>query len=166
VELAKRGIRSLDLKKFFFCVKTIGLEVLMKKIILLLSVILILSACICKPVIGGLPEGRKVKVSIQDKTFKGELLSVTPELIIIRFRDEEKKKDIVLGCPVPETEVVKVQKGCGPIGNMFAKDRKFVFKKNTQAKINENIADLSHDALYASMIPDHVKEQLKLFNQL
>ena len=58
----------------------------MKKIILLLSVILILSACICKPVIGGLPEGRKVKVNIQDKTFKGELLSVTPELIIIRFR--------------------------------------------------------------------------------
>jgi hypothetical protein len=138
----------------------------MKKIMLLLSVVLILSACICKPVVGGLPEGRKVKVNIQDKTFKGELLSVTPELIIIRFRDEEKKKEIILGCPVPETEVVKVQKGCGPIGNMFAKDRKFTFKKNTPAKISANVAELSHDALYASKIPDYVKEQLKLFNQL
>jgi hypothetical protein len=138
----------------------------MKKIMLLLSVILIFSACLCKPVIGGLPEGRKVKVYIQDKTFKGELLSVTPELIIIRFRDEEKKKDIVLGCPVPETDLVKVKKGCGPIGNMFAKNRKFAFKKNTQAKIKENIATLSHDSLYASMIPDYVKEQLTLFNQL
>jgi len=138
----------------------------MKKIMLLLSVILIFSACICKPVIGGLPEGRKVKVTIQDKTFKGELLSVTPELIIIRFRDEDKKKDVYLGCPVPETDIVKVQKGCGPIGNMFAKNRKFTFKKNTEAKIKENIVILSHDALYASMIPDHVQEQLQLFNQL
>jgi hypothetical protein len=138
----------------------------MKKIMLLLSVILILSACICKPVIGGLPEGRKVKVNIQDKTFKGELLSVTPELIIIRFRDEEKKKDIILGCPVPETEVVKVKKGCGPIGNMFAKNRTFTFKNNTQAKINENIVNLSHDSLYASKVPDFVKEELILFNQL
>ena len=115
---------------------------------------------------GGLPEGKKVKVYIQDKTFKGELLSVTPELIIIRFRDEEKKKDVILGCPVPETEVVKLLKGCGPIGNMFAKGKKYTFKKNTPAKINENIVELSHDALYASMIPDYVKEQLKLFNQL
>ena len=138
----------------------------MKKIILLLSVILILSACICKPVIGGLPEGRKVKVYIQDKTFKGELLSVTPELIIIRFRDEEKKKDIILGCPVLDTDVCKVHKGCGPIGNIFAKGRKFYFKKNTQVKISENVVELSHDALYASMIPDYVKEQLILFNQL
>lgn len=138
----------------------------MKKIILLLSVILILSACLCKPVIGGLPEGRKVKVNIQDKTFKGELLSVTPELIIIRFRDEEKKKDIILGCPVPETEVVKVKRGCGPIGSMFAKDRKFTFKNNAPAKINENIVKLSYDSLYASKIPEYVKEQMKLFNQL
>ena len=138
----------------------------MKKVMLLLSVIVILSACICKPVIGGLPEGRKVKVYIQDKTFKGELLSVTPELIIIRFRDEEKKKDIVLGFPVPETEVCKVQKGCGPIGNLFAKNRKFTFKKNTPLKINENVVELSRDALYASKIPDYVKEQLQLFNQL
>ena len=138
----------------------------MKKILLLLSVILIFSACICKPVIGGLPEGRLVKVYIQDKTFKGELLSVTPELIIIRFRDEEKKKEIILGCPVPETEVVKVKKGCGPIGNIFAKGRKFTFKKNTPAKISENVVELSHDALFASKIPDYVKEQLKLFNQL
>ena len=138
----------------------------MKKIILLLSVILILSACICKPVVGGLPEGRKVKVNIEDKTFKGELLSVTPELIIIRFRDEEKKKDVILGCPVSETDVVKLQKGCGPIGNIFAKDHKFTFKKNTPAKINENVVELSHDALYASKIPDYVKEQLILFNQL
>ena len=138
----------------------------MKKIMLLLSVILILSACICKPVITGLPEGRKVKVNIQDKTFKGELLSVTPELIIIRFRDEEKKKEVVLGCPVLETDVVKVQKGCGPIGNMFAKGRKFTFRKNTAARISENIVSLSHDALYASKIPEYVKEQLTLFNQL
>ncbi len=138
----------------------------MKKIILLLSVILILSACICKPVIGGLPEGRKVKVFIQDKTFKGELLSVTPELIIVRFRDEEKKKDIILGFPVPETEVCKVQKGCGPIGNLFAKGRKFTFKGNTQIKINKNVVELSHDALYASKIPDYVKEQMKLFGQI
>jgi len=138
----------------------------MKKIMLLLSVILILSACICKPVIGGLPEGEKVKVNIQDKTFKGELLSVTPELIVIRFRDEEKKKDVILGCPVPETDVVKVKKGCGPIGNIFAKGRKFQFRKNTPAKISENVVNLSHDALYGSMIPDHVKELMKLFSQL
>jgi hypothetical protein len=138
----------------------------MKKNMLLLLVILILSACICKPVVGGLPEGRKVKVNIEDKTFKGELLSVTPELIIIRFRDEEKKKDVILGCPVPGTEVVQLVKGCGPIGNMFAKDRKFTFKKNTPEKINENVVELSHDALYASKIPDYVKEQLILFNQL
>ena len=138
----------------------------MKKIMLLLSVIVILSACICKPVIGGLPEGEKVKVNIQDKTFKGELLSVTPELIIIRFRDEEKKKDVVLGCPVPETDVVKVKKGCGPIGNIFAKGRKFQFRKNTPAKISENVVNLSRDALYGSMIPDHVKELMKLFSQL
>ena len=138
----------------------------MKKLMLLLSVIVILSACICKPIVGGLPEGEKVKVNIEDKTFKGELLSVTPELIIIRFRDEKKNKDIVLGCPVPETEVVKVKRGCGPIGNLFAKDRKFTFKNNTLVKINENVATLSTDALYGSMIPDYIKEQLKLFNQL
>ena len=137
----------------------------MKKIMLLLSVIVIFSACICKPVIGGLPEGRQVKVDIQDKTFKGELLSVTPELIIIRFYDEKKKKDVILGCPVPETDVCKVKKGCGPIGNLFAKNRKFTFKGNTPAKISENIADLSHDALYASKIPDWVKEQMTLFDQ-
>jgi hypothetical protein len=138
----------------------------MKKIMLLLSVILILSACICKPIVGGLPEGEKVKVNIGDKTFTGELLSVTPELIIIRFRDEKKNKEVVLGCPVPVTEVVKVKRGCGPIGNLFAKDRKFTFKDNTTANINENVVNLSHDALYGSMIPDYVKEQLKLFNQL
>ena len=62
--------------------------------------------------------------------------------------------------------MVKVKKGCGPIGNMFSKDRKFTFKNNTPAKINENIVELSHDALYASKIPDYVKEQMKLFNQL
>jgi hypothetical protein len=138
----------------------------MKKIMLLLSVLLILSACLCKPILGGLPEGQKVKLNIQDKTFKGELLSVTPELIIIRFHDENKNKDVVLGCPVPETDMVKVQKGCGPIGNLFAKDRKFTFKKNTPARISENVVTLSTDALYGSMIPDYVKEQLKLFSQL
>jgi hypothetical protein len=138
----------------------------MKKILLLLSVIMILSACLCKPVIGGLPEGRQVKVNIQDKTFKGELLSVTPELIIIRFRDKEKKKDVILGFPVLNTEVCKVHRGCGPILSIFTKDKKYVFKKNTQTKISENIVNLSHDALYASLIPDYVKEQMKLFNQL
>jgi hypothetical protein len=138
----------------------------MKKVMLLLSVIMILSACICKPVVGGLPEGRKVKVNIEDKTFKGELLSVTPELIIIRFRDEEKKKEVILGCPIAETDVVKLQKGCGPIGNIFAKDKRFTFRNNPPAKINENIVTLSPDALYGSKIPDYVKEQLKLFKQL
>jgi hypothetical protein len=138
----------------------------MKKTMLLLSVISILAACICKPIVTGLPEGKKVKVNIQDKTFKGELLSVTSDLIIIRFRDEQKKKEIILGCPTSETEVVKLLKGCGPVGNMFAKEKSYTFKKNTPAKINENIANLSHDALYASKIPDYVKEELKLFNQL
>lgn len=133
----------------------------MRKIILLLLVMLVFSA-LWLVAADELPEGQKVKVYIQNKTFKGELLSVTPELIVIR--EEEKK--IVLGCPVSETEVVKVQKRCGPIGNIFAKGRKYTFKKNTPAKIKENIADLSHDALYGSMIPDHVKEQMKLFNQL
>ena len=137
----------------------------MKKIMLLISVILVFAACICKPVIGGLPEGRKVKVYIENKTFKGELLSVTSELIIIRFRDEEKKKDVIMGYPVPDTEVCKVQKGCGPIGNLFTKNRKFTFKKNTPAKIKENVADLSRDALYGSKIPDFIKEQMQLFGQ-
>jgi hypothetical protein len=137
----------------------------MKKITLLFLVMLAFSA-LWLVAADNLPEGQKVQVYIQNKTFKGELLSVTPELIVIRFRDEQKKKDIVLGCPVIDTDVVKVQKRCGPIGNIFAKGRKFIFKKNTQAKINENIVDLSHDALYGSMIPDHVKEQLKLFSQL
>lgn len=113
-----------------------------------------------------LPEGQKVKVYIQNKTFTGELLSVTTELIVIRFRDEAKKKDVVLGCPVLDTEVVKVLKRCGPIGNLFAKGRKYTFKKNTPAKINENIINLSHDALYGSLLPDHVKEQMKLFGQV
>lgn len=133
----------------------------MRKIILLLLVMLVFSA-LWLVAADELPEGQKIKVYIQNKTFKGELLSVTPELIVIR--EEEKK--IVLGCPVSETEVVKVQKRCGPIGNIFAKGRKYTFKKNTPAKIKENIADLSHDALYGSMIPDHVKEQMKLFSQL
>lgn len=133
----------------------------MRKIILLLLVMLVFSA-LWLVAADELPEGQKVKVYIQNKTFKGELLSVTPELIVIR--EEEKK--IVLGCPVSETEVVKVQKRCGPIGNIFAKGRKYAFKKNTPAKIKENIADLSHDALYGSRIPDHVKEQMKLFSQL
>jgi hypothetical protein len=138
----------------------------MKKILLLLSVMLILSACICKPIVGGLPEGRKVKVNIHDKTFKGELLSVTPELIIIRFHDDDKKKDIILGCPVPETEVVKVKKGCGPIGNLFAKNTKFTFKDNSEEKIKENLFKLSHDSLYAAKVPDFVKEGLILIDQL
>jgi hypothetical protein len=137
----------------------------MKKIILPLSVILILSACMCRGLVNPLPEGQKVKVYIEDKTFKGELLSVTPELIIIRYHDEDKKKDVVLGFPVLDTDVCKVHKGCGPIGNIFAKGRKFTFKNNTEVKIHENVIELSHDALYGSMVPDHVKEQLELFKQ-
>jgi len=133
----------------------------MKKITLLLLVMLVFSA-LWLVAADDLPEGQKVKVFIQNKIFKGELLSVTPELIVIR----EEDKKIVLGCPVSETEVVKVQKRCGPIGNIFAKGRKYTFKKNTPAKIKENIADLSQDALYGSMIPDHVKKQMKLFSQL
>jgi len=138
----------------------------MKKIILLLSVIVILSACMCIPIASGYPEGKRVKVNIEDKTFKGELLSVTTELVIIRFRDEVKKKDIILGCPTHETEVVKLLKGCGPIGNLFTKGKTYEFKKNTQTKINENVSELSHDAMYASKIPDYVKEEMKLYNQL
>lgn len=137
----------------------------MKKILLLISVIAIFSACICKPVLGGLPEGRQAKVDIQNKIFKGELLSVTSDLIIIRFYDEKKKQDVIMGFPVPETDVCKVQKGCGPIGNLFAKNRKFTFRKNTQTKIQENVADLSHDALYGSKIPDAIKDQITLFGQ-
>jgi hypothetical protein len=137
----------------------------MRKITLVLLVMLVFAALLLVAA-DKLPEGQKVKVYIKDKIFKGELLSVTPELIVIRFRDEEKKKDIVLGCPVPETEVVKVQKRCGPIGNIFAKGRKYTFKKNTPAKVSENIVNLSHDALYGSMIPDHVKELMKLFGQI
>ena len=137
----------------------------MKKITLLLLVMLGFSA-LWLVAADNLPEGQKVKVYIQDKTFKGELLSVTNELIVIRFRDEDKKKDIVLGCPVLDTKVVKVLKRCGPIGNIFAKGRKYIFKENTAAKIKENIVDLSHDALYGSMIPDYVKEQMKLFSQI
>ena len=138
----------------------------MKKNILLLPVIVILSACMCIPVATGLPQGKKVKVNIQDKTFKGELLSVNSELIIIRFRDEAKKKDVILGCPTNETEVVKLVKGCGPVGNLFTKGKTYTFKKNTLDKINQNVSELSHDALYASKVPDYVKEELKLFNQL
>lgn len=138
----------------------------MKKNILLLSVIVILSACICNPIATGLPQGKKVKVNIQDKTFKGELLSVTSELIIIRFRDENKKKDVILGCPTNDTEVVKLLKGCGPVGNLFTKGKTYEFKKNSPDKINQNVSELSHDALYASKVPDYVKEELKLFNQL
>lgn len=138
----------------------------MKKIILLLLVIVILSACICRPIVSGGAEGRKVRVTIQDKKFKGELLAVTPELIIIRFYDEKKKKDVVLGCPVPETELCKVPRGCGPIIGLLSKDKKFTFKGNTPDEINKNIVGLSHDSLYASKIPDWVKEQMTLFNQL
>jgi hypothetical protein len=31
--------------------------------------------------------------------------------------------------------------------------------------VQENIADLSHDALYGSKIPDFIKEQMKPFGQ-
>lgn len=137
----------------------------MKKILLLLSVIVIFSACICKPIVGGLPEGRKVKVDIEDETYKGELLSVTSDLIIIRYFDEKTEKDVLLGFPVLDTDVCKVKKGCGPIGNLFAKNRKFTFKGNSPDKINRNVVELSHDSLYASKIPDWVKEQLTYFKK-
>jgi hypothetical protein len=137
----------------------------MKKIVLLLSVALILSACICKPIVGGLPEGRKAKLDIEDKVFKGELLAVTPELIVIRFRDEEKNKDVIMGFPVPETEMCKIQKGCGPIGNLFAKNKKFTFKDNSPEKIQKNVVELSHSSMYASKIPDWVKEEMVIFEK-
>jgi len=144
-------------------------EVAMKKIMLLLAVIALLSACICKPIIGGLPQGRQVRVDIevanQDRTYKGELLSINPELIIIRFFDKKLNKDVLLAMPLADTEVCKVKKGCGPIGGLFAKNRKFTFKGNPPAKISENISDLSHDALYASKIPEWVKEQMTLLDQ-
>ncbi len=138
----------------------------MRKIILSLLIIFVIST-LWLAAADKLPEGRKVKVFIQDKTLQGELISVTPELIVIRLfdKDKDKEKRIIMGCPVGETEVVRVIKNCGPIGNIFAKGRKYNFKKNTPAKINENIADLSHDALYGSKIPDAVKEQMKLFGQ-
>ena len=137
----------------------------MRKITLLLIVLAF--AALWLTAADNLPEGQKVKVYIQNKTFKGELVSVTSELIIVRLfdKDKEKEKRIILGCPVADTEVVKVQKRCGPIGNIFAKGRKYTFKKNTPAKINENIINLSHDALYGSLVPDYVKEQMKLFGQ-
>lgn len=137
----------------------------MRKITLLL-IVLVFSA-LWLAAADSLPEGQKVKVYIQDKTFKGELISVTSELIVVRLFDKDKEKDkrVILACPVAETEVVKVQKRCGPIGNIFAKGRKYTFKKNTPARINENIVNLSHDALYGSLIPDYVKEQMKIFGQ-
>ncbi len=138
----------------------------MKKILLLLSVSLILTGCACFPVAGGLPEGKQVKVNIQDKTFKGELLSVTPELIVIRYKDVDKNKDVVLGCPTNETEMVQVKRGCGPIVGLLQKDKKYAFKDKSPDKITENVADLSHDSLYASKMPDWVKEQMTLFSQL
>lgn len=139
----------------------------MKKVTLIVLIILVFSS-LWLIAADKMPEGRKVKVYIQDKTFKGELISVTPDLVVIRFVDEskDKGKEIILGCPIAETEVVKVLKNCGPIGNIFAKDRKFSFKKNTPAKISENIAELSHDALYGSLIPDPIKGQMKLFGQI
>ncbi len=138
----------------------------MKKIVLLLAVSLLLTGCVCFPTAGGLPEGKQVKVNIQDKTFKGELLSVTQELIVIRYKDKDKDKEIVLGCPTNETELVKVKRGCGPIVGLLSKDKKYRFKDTPPAKIGENIIDLSHDSLYASKMPDWVKEQMTLLSQL
>jgi hypothetical protein len=138
----------------------------MRKIILIALILFIFSA-LWLAAADKLPEGRKVKVYIQNKTLQGELISVTPELIIIRLFEKGKDRDkrIIMGCPVADTEIVKLVKNCGPIGNIFAKGRKYSFKKKTQAKIQENVADLSHDALYGSMIPDFIKEQMKLFGQ-
>lgn len=138
----------------------------MKKALILVAVSLILTGCACFPVGGGLPEGKRVKLIIQDKTFKGELLSVTSELIVIRYRDEDKNKDIILGCPTNETEIVKVPRGCGPIAGLLQKDKKYAFKDNTPAKIGENVVNLSHDSLYASKMPDWVKEQMTPYSQL
>jgi hypothetical protein len=138
----------------------------MRKVVRALLIILVFSS-IWMVAAENLPEGRMVKVFIQDKTLKGELLSVTSDLIVIRIFDKNKDRDkeVIMGCQILETDVVRVIKKCGPIGNLFAKDRKFRFKKNTAAKINENIADLSQDALYGSMIPDYIKEKMKLFGQ-
>jgi hypothetical protein len=115
------------------------------------------------------PEGEMVKVYIQNKTFKGELLSVTPELIVIMIKEKDKErkivKETVLGCPTLETEIVKVQKRCGPVGAIFMKAKKFTFKKSTPAKINENLVKLSYYALYGSLIPDHIRERMKIFGR-
>ena len=137
----------------------------MKKILLLAAVLALLSACICKPVLGGLPEGKKVKVNIQDKSFKGELLTVTNDLIVIRYQDREKKKEVILGCPTGDTEIVKVARGCGPIVGLLQKDKKYSFKGNPAEKINRNVVDLSQDSLYASKMPDWIKEQMTPFGQ-
>jgi hypothetical protein len=138
----------------------------MRKIVLAVLVLFIFSA-LWLAAADKLPEGRRVKVYIQNKTLQGELISVTPDLIIIRLFEKGKAKDkrIIMGCPVADTEIVKLVKNCGPIGNIFAKGRKYNFKKSTQTKIQENIADLSHNALYGSMIPNFIKEQMKLFGQ-
>lgn len=138
----------------------------MRKIILSLLIIFVFSA-LWLAAADELPEGRKVKVYIQNKTLTGELISVTPEMVVIRLfdKDKDREKRIIVGCPIAETEVVKVIKNCGPIGNIFAKGRKYNFKKSTQANVQENIADLSHDALYGSKIPDFIKEQMKPFGQ-
>jgi hypothetical protein len=143
------------------------MEVVMAKKIIFSLVIIFLFSALWLTAADKLPEGRTVKVYIQDKIFKGELLAVTTELVVIRLseKDKEKEKEFILGCPLAETELVKVVKNCGPIGNIFTKSRKFTFK-NTPDTINANVAELCRYALYGSKLPDHVREQMKLYGQV
>jgi len=141
----------------------------MKKIASILFVLALLSLA---PLLAEeYPEGRTVKVTILDQagnekeTLKGELLSVTPDLIVLNIKNEKDDKPVVLGCPVANTEVVSLKKVCGPIVAIFQKSKKFDFDKNDPAKNNENLAKLSYYALYGTFIPDDVRQQMTLYGQ-
>ena len=94
------ALPGLQKNVFMIIIKQIG-RFIMRKIILSLLVIFVFSA-LWLAAADELPEGRKVKVYIQNKTLKGELISVTPELIVIRLfdKDKDKEKRIIMGCPV------------------------------------------------------------------
>jgi len=147
----------------------------MKRVAMLGLAVMIIAGtmvgCMCYPYAAALPEGAKVKVYIHDRTLYGELLSVTPELIVIKqkadSKDEkgEKREETIIGCPTPDTEVVKVQKGCGAVVNLFLSTKKYEFKDHDAEEVKANLVDLSHFGLYGAKIPDHVREQMKLFGQ-
>jgi len=109
---------------------------------------------------GDVPEGETVKVSIGDEMLKGELLSVTPELIVIRQKDKDDNV-VVLGCPTNDTEIVTLRKKCGPIGAILFKKKKFKFAAQKPEVTNENLNRLAYYALYGKLIPDYIKEVMK-----